>query len=131
MAGPDLRDAPRILNEVLHQVTSLAQSEIRLARAELSQNLSKASAGFVLYAAALVLGIVALNTLAGAVVAWLQTRGFSAAAAAGASGLGLLALAVVCALLARRRVNAKVLTPQRSLNNLRRDMETLQEARRG
>ncbi|MBY6162371.1 phage holin family protein [Mameliella alba] len=131
MAGPDLRDAPRILNEVLHQVTSLAQSEIRLARAELSQNLSKASAGFVLYSAALVLGIVALNTLAGAVVAWLQTRGFSAAEAAGASGLGLLALAVVCALLARRRVNAKVLTPQRSLNNLRRDMETLQEARRG
>ena len=46
-------------------------------------------------------------------------------------GGGLLVLALVCVLIARKRINARVLTPRRSLNNVKRDLETLQEVRRG
>mgnify|MGYP000203357750 CR=1 FL=1 len=37
MSGPDLRDAPRILTEVLRHLTSLVQSEMRLARAHANE----------------------------------------------------------------------------------------------
>jgi uncharacterized membrane protein YqjE len=131
MSGPDLRDAPRILTEVLRQATSLLQSEMRLARAEIGENLSRAGTGLVFYALALVLTIAGLNALATAGIAWLESHGLTLVEAAGGMGGGLLVLALVCVLIARKRINARVLTPRRSLNNVKRDLETLQEVRRG
>ncbi|WP_305969577.1 MULTISPECIES: phage holin family protein [unclassified Mameliella] len=131
MSGPDLRDAPRILTEVLRQVTSLLQSEMRLARAEIGENLSRAGTGLVFYALALVLIIAGVNALATAGIAWMETRGLTLVEAAGGMGGGLLVLALICVLIARKRINARVLTPKRSLNNVKRDLETLQEVRRG
>ncbi|SNS52556.1 phage holin family protein [Antarctobacter heliothermus] len=131
MPGPDLRDAPRLLSEVAQRVTSLAQSEFRLAKAEMTQSLSQARTGIAFYVAALVLAIVALNVLASGVVAWLAVQGLTAVQAAGATGGALLVVAGVLAWAGRRRINAKKLTPKRSLNNVKRDLETLQEMRRG
>lgn len=131
MSGPDLRDAPRLLSEVALRVTSLAQSELRLAKAEIAQSLSHASAGAAFYGAALVLSIVGLNVLATGVVAWLAAQGWTALQAAGAAGGALLVVAALLAWAGRRRINTKKLTPKRSLNSVKRDLETLQEVRRG
>ncbi|WP_323771467.1 phage holin family protein [Antarctobacter sp.] len=131
MSGPDLRDAPRLLSEVAQRAVSLAQTEFRLAKAEVAQSLAQASTGIAFYSAALVLSIVALNMLASGLVAWLATQGLTAVQAAAATGGGLLVMALVCAWVGRRRINAKKLTPTRSLNNVKRDLETLQEMRRG
>ncbi|WP_417210690.1 phage holin family protein [Antarctobacter sp.] len=131
MSGPDLRDAPRLLSEVAQRVVSLAQTEFRLAKAEMAQSVARAGTGLAFYGAALVLSIVALNMLATGFVAWLATQGLSAVQAAAATGGGLLLVALLCAWVGRRRISAKKLTPTRSLNNVKRDMETLQEMRRG
>ncbi|ASP18774.1 putative Actinobacterial holin-X, holin superfamily III [Antarctobacter heliothermus] len=131
MPGPDLRDAPRLLSEVALRVTSLAQSEFRLAKAEMAQSLSHASTGIAFFGAAAVLAIVGLNVLASGVVVWLAAQGLTAVQAAGAAGGALLVVAIGLVWAGRRRVNAKKLTPKRSLNNMKRDLETLRETRRG
>ena len=131
MSGPDLRDAPRLMSEVAHRLTSLARTEARLMRAEMAQSLSHAGTGFVFFGAAMVLAIVALDVLASAVVAWLATQGWTAVEAAAVTGGVLLVCTLIFVWAGRRRINAKKLTPTRSLNNVKRDFETLQEMRRG
>lgn len=130
MSGPDLRDTPRLLSEIAHRVTTLARSELRLARAEVSQNLGQIGAGLGFYGAAFVLGIVAFHMLASGFVAWLATQGWTAVQSASVTGGALLACALLCAWFGRRRISARNLAPSRSLSNIKRDLETLQEMRR-
>ena len=124
----DPRPTGSLLSDALAQVTRLVRGEVALAKAEVAQNLRSAVMGIVLLVGAVILAFVALNVLAGALVA--------AVSRIGDMGPGWAALivgvviAAVAALLAMRGVAAlkpENLAPTRSLRNVQADAQTIKE----
>jgi hypothetical protein len=64
---------PEVLSEVLGDFADLFRKELRLARAELSSNISAKLRGGVWLGLAGVFGLLALALLLGALVAWITT----------------------------------------------------------
>ena len=114
-----------ILAEVLTGATRLVRGEIALARAEVSQKLRSAASALVQFGIAVVLGITAVNLLAGAGVAALVAMGWSTITASLVMGLGLLILCYAFVRLALYRLSAAHLKQSRSLSNLGRDAAAL------
>lgn len=114
-----------ILAEVLTGATRLVRGEIALARAEVSQKLRSAASALVQFGIAVVLGITAVNLLAGAGVAALVAMGWSTIAASLVMGLGLLILCYTFVRLALYRLSAAHLKQSRSLSNFGRDAAAL------
>ena len=124
----DPRPTGSLLSDALAQVTRLVRGEVALAKAEVAQNLRSAMMGIVLLVGAVILAFVALNVLAGALVA--------AVARIGDMGPGWAALivgvviAAVAALLALRGVAAlkpENLAPTRTVRNVQADAQTIKE----
>lgn len=128
MAQRDLRDAPGLFVETLRHFSALMQDEIQLAKSELRNNLTRAGSGVAFVAIAALIALVALNVLAGALVAWVAASGLSAGLAALIVGGALLAIATIFALVGRSRLSADTLAPDRTLENVQRDMNALREA---
>ncbi|MGP6087406.1 phage holin family protein [Antarctobacter jejuensis] len=109
-------------------ITALAKSELRLARAEISQGARQFGMGLVFAVLSAVLVLLALGLLSAALVAWLVSeQGMAVWGAAVTVGGGQLVFALICALLARGRLNIDRVTPKRSLGNLKRDLDSLKE----
>ena len=121
MTDPEDGALARILTEALY----VLQGEVRLARAEVAQGLRGMVRGVGLMIAAAVLGLVALNTVAGAAVFALVGLGFSPASAGLAVGVALLVLAYASVRMALALLSPKNLLPLRALSRLREDVETL------
>ena len=124
----DPRPTGSLLSDALAQVTRLVRGEVALAKAEVAQNLRSAVTGIVLLVVALILAFVALNVLAGALVA--------ALAPVGDMGPGWAALIVgvviliVVAILAMRGIAAlkpENLAPTRTMKNVQADAQTIKE----
>lgn len=129
MDDHDLRHAPVHLADTLRHFTSLVQGEIALIRAELRQSMNRAGIGLLFFAIAALSALVALNVLAGALVAWVATLGLSAGVAALIVGGALLVLAVGLVFLGKSHLSADALEPKRSLTNLQKDVSAVKEAR--
>ncbi|MEM9580394.1 MAG: phage holin family protein [Pseudomonadota bacterium] len=127
MDNPDIRDAPQLFTTTLRQFFTLMQDELKLARAEMSHNLSRAGTGLVFFGIAALLVLVALNVLASALVAYIAETGISAGMAALIVGGGLLALAGILAVIGKKRLSADALAPTRATRNLKRDIENIKE----
>lgn len=116
-----------LIGDVLSHVSNLVRKEIDLARAEISSNLNQAAVGAGLIVAAVVLFLVALNVLAASVVAMLTEAGLEGWLAS------LIVFAVIAiiavALLAKglRDVKPSNIAPSRTIENVRRDANTLKE----
>ncbi|SFB11313.1 Putative Holin-X, holin superfamily III [Poseidonocella pacifica] len=124
----DPRNAPSLLVSALRHFSRLIQSEMELARAEMSENLSRAGAGVGMLAGAGILALVGLNVLAGALVAYIAQNGLSAGLAALLVGGALLIVALILALVGKGRLTAKAMTPSHTMENLRRDAQEIREA---
>ncbi|MFV1491077.1 phage holin family protein [Phaeobacter sp. JH18-32] len=122
--------APGLLVTVLKQMSQLVQDELRLARAELSRNLSRAGVAIAMIAVGAVLAIVGLHVLAAALVAAITALGLSVGTAALIVGGPLIALAVGLVMLGVNRLSPSALMPDRSLRNVQRDLKTLKETTR-
>lgn len=115
----------QIFADVIEALMRLMRGEIALARAEMSRAIGDLGRACAQLAIAGILALVALNVLAGAVVAGLVAAGLSPIWAQVVVGgvLALLALGFLqYGLSLLRRAD---LTPHRSLDNLRRDAEAL------
>lgn len=120
-----------MLVTVLRQFSQLMQDEVALAKAEMARNVSRAGVGIALIGVAALLALTALDVLAAALVAWLATTELSVGTAAIIVGGGLLAVAVVLALIGKSRMSAASLTPDRTIASVREDARTVKEAANG
>jgi len=130
MDDPDPRQTPQLLSRVLQQFTTLLRGEMQLAQLELSQNLSRAGIGLAMIFGAAILALVAMNTLAAALVGALAGLGLAPGAAALLVGIGLLLLAAGLAMMGLGRANPRHIPPARSMRNLARDVDRIKESLR-
>jgi uncharacterized membrane protein YqjE len=116
----------RALSDVVADFADLIQKEMRLARAEIAEKLSnKLRAGIWLSGAA-ALAFLTLVLLVQAMVLWIATMGLSLAAAC-LIVAGALAAMAGLAYAAARADAAESLTPERTINQVNRDMEETKE----
>lgn len=127
MDNPDIRNAPQLFTTTLRQFFTLVQDELKLARTEMSRNLSRAGTGLAFFGIAALLALVALNVLATALVGYIAETGLSIGMAALIVGIALLVLACILALVGKQRLSANALAPTRTSRNLRRDIEQIKE----
>lgn len=122
-----VKAAPSLLNEALTHVSNLVRKEVDLARTEVSENLTRAGVAVGLLVGAIVLALVALNTLAAALVAAITELGIPAGWSALIVG-GILAL-IALAMVSKGTNDLKLssIAPSRAAKNVRRDAETVKE----
>lgn len=123
-----IQDAPTLLVDTLRHFSALMQGELCLARAEMSNIITRAGVGVLLIAIAMLIALVSLNVLASAAVAYIAQSGLSVGLAALIVGGTLIALAVIFALMGKSRLSADALTPDRTAENLRSDITAIKEA---
>jgi uncharacterized membrane protein len=126
-ATPD-RSAGGLLSDAMSNVSSLVRGEVDLARAEISENVTKAGVAVGMIAGAAIIALVALNVLAAALVAALAEAGFNAGLAALIVGGALAAIAFVLIGKGVSDLKLSSLAPTRTAKNVRRDAETVKEA---
>lgn len=126
-----LVDLTRLLPEIIALAKGHIQTELLLARREISEKWAKAGSGVVLYVAAAVLAMVMLQVLAAAAVAAIAAYfALSVALSALIVAGGLLLLALICLFMARGRLSSKALTPDKTLAQLRSDIAAVEEVLR-
>ena len=114
-----------LVTDVVTGLARLVQGEIELARAEVARSLRDAAAAVGKLVIAAILGITAVNVLAGAAVAGLVALGLSPVWASVVVGGILLLLAFGTLQFALSVLRPANLAPKRIFPNLRRDAETL------
>lgn len=110
-----------LLSDALAHILAILRGEIALAKAEMRDNAAKIGGAVGLMAVAAVLGMVGLNTLAGAAVLALIAAGMTEVGAAVTVGFAVVGVAVILVLVARARLKTASLAPQRVASNLRKD----------
>ena len=117
---------PDALSEVLTDFADLFRKELRLARAELSSNLSAKLRGGAWLALAGALGLLTVALILGAAVAWITTYGVSLhfALLIVAGGAALLA---GLSYFAGRTEAQSDLAPSRTISQVKQDIETIKE----
>lgn len=116
----------RALSDVVADFADLIQKEMRLARAEIAEKLSnKLRAGIWLSGAA-ALAFLTLVLLVQALVLWIATMGLSLAVAC-LIVAGALVVMAGLAYVAARADATESLTPERTINQVNRDIEETKE----
>ena len=117
---------PEVLSEVLADFADLFRKELRLARAELSSNISAKLRGGVWLGLAGIFGLLALGLLLGALVTWITTFDVSLHIAFLVVAAGVALLAAFAYFAGRNEIQAE-LTPSRTISQLKQDIETTKE----
>ena len=129
MSDPDTtRSAGSLLADAMGNVSALVRNEVDLARAEISENVTRAGVALGMIAAAAILALVALIVLATALVAGLAEAGLHPGWAALIVGVALAAIAYVLFHKGTDDLKLSSLAPTRTAKNLRRDAEAVKEA---
>jgi hypothetical protein len=123
--------AARLAARALDQTRELLRRELDLARAEADKSLVRVGAAIGLMAGAMVISLVALNVLAGALVAALAELGLDPAWGAIVVGLGLALIAGIMVAVAARDLKKVRLAPDRVADSVRADIETVRETTDG
>jgi hypothetical protein len=118
-----LREA---FSEVLSDFADLFRKELNLARAEFSSNMSAKLRGMIWLSVAGVLALAALGLLSGAAVAWINTFEVSLHAAFMLVAAGTAVLAAVAYFAGRTEAKTE-LSPRRTLDQVKQDIETTKE----
>src|SRR5262249_41666854 len=124
------RSIPDILADLLRQFTALIRTEPRLARAEISENLSAAAIGLALVVIGAVLLIPGLVVLLEAAVAALQKYGLEPQWAALAVGGGVLVIGLILLAVGMSRLRVRRLTPSRTIEQIQQDANVAREQAR-
>jgi uncharacterized membrane protein YqjE len=116
-----------LLSDALSHVSSLVRNEVDLARAEVSENATKAAVAIGVLVGGVVISLAALNVLTAALVAALTEAGIPAGWSALIVGVALAAVAVVMITKGMNDLKATSLAPTRTAKNVKRDAEALKE----
>lgn len=121
------KSAGNLLSDAIAHMSSLVRKEFDLARAEMSENATRAAVAVGLLAGALIIALTALNVLAAALVAALAETGLEAGWSALIVGLVLAAIALALALKAKNDLKLSSIAPSRTARNVQRDAQALKE----
>jgi hypothetical protein len=117
---------PEAFTEVLSDLADLFRKELRLARAELSANMSNKLRGGIWLGLAGLFGLAAFALVLGGIVSWITTLDVTLDVAflivAGAVGL----LAIIAYLVGRKEAQTE-LAPSRTISQVKQDIETTKE----
>jgi membrane protein implicated in regulation of membrane protease activity len=128
MATIDNRSVPELLADALTQFSKLISNELQLAKAEMSAKVTQAIMAAAFLAIAGLVAIPVLVLLLIAFAAWLAEMGWSDPAAYLASAVLGLVISGVLAWIGMNRLKASNLTPNRTLEQLRRDAQAMKGA---
>ncbi len=122
------KSAGGLLSDALGNISGLVRSEVDLARAEISENLTQAGVAIALIAGAAIIALVSLNVLAAALVAALTELGLDGGWAA--LIVGVLLAGIAFALITKGVNDLKIssLAPTRTVKNVKRDAAAVKEA---
>ncbi len=121
------RAFPQLFTDLFEQFTTLLSNEMRLARVELSENITSAAIGLGLIVSGAVLLIPALVILLEAAVAALNDAGFAPYWSALIVGGAAIVIGVVLALFGVSRLKVNKLVPTRTIEQFRRDTALAQD----
>ena len=116
-----------LLSDALTHISSLVRNEVDLARAEVSENATKAAVAIGMLVGAVVVALAALNVLTAALVAALTNAGLDAGWAALIVGVVLAAIAFFMMTKGTNDLKATSLAPTRTAKNVKRDAEAIKE----
>lgn len=126
-----IRDSARPLastvTEVVSEIAHLLQTEVRLARAEIGEKLASAVNGGMLVGVAAVLSVAGLILLLLAAVKWLDIAGLPQEWGLLLVGGIAIIIAIALALVGANRFRAPMLTPDRTISQLRADISVAKE----
>ncbi len=117
-----------MVSDAMAHVSSLVRNEVDLARAEISENLSRAGVALGLLVGAIVLALTALNVLSAALISALTEVGLDAGWAALIVGAGLAVIAFAMMAKGLNDLKLSSLAPSRTAENVRRDAKAVKEA---
>ncbi len=130
-SGPDQQSIGQLISRLSEQAARLVRAEIDLAKAELAEKAKAAGIGIGLLAGAAFFGFFTFAVLITTVILALALV-LPAWAAALIVGVVLLAAAGVAAMLGRNKVNeATPAKPERTVENVREDVDTLKGGHHG
>lgn len=122
------KGAGSLLSDAMSNVSGLVRSEVDLARAEISENVSKAGIALGLIAGAAIVALVALHVLAAALVAALTEAGIDPGWSALIVGAALAGLAYALITKGMNDLKLTSLAPTRTVENVQRDAAAVKEA---
>lgn len=122
MAMPtDTRSIPEVFTDAIAQFVMLLRKEGQLARAEVSEKVSSATAGIGFIVGGAVLLIPALVILLGAIVTELAARGMAQPWPAVIVGGATFVLGLILFFLGTSRLKPSNMVPDRTINQFQRD----------
>ncbi|WP_300030734.1 phage holin family protein [uncultured Roseobacter sp.] len=126
-AQPDPTDAPGLISAAIQQASLLIRNEMALMKREIAGKMTRAVTGIAMMILAGFLVLSALDVLTAAAVTGIAAFGVPIWAASLLVGGLAIAIAAVFFIIGRRRLTSTSLKPERSVENIRRDIETLKE----
>jgi uncharacterized membrane protein YqjE len=121
------RPLASVLTEVISEVAYLLQTEIRLAKAEISENVSRAANGGMFIGIAAILLLCGVFVLLLAIVRWLEVAGLPDQWGFTLVGLAVAGIGVGLALKGINNLKATSLVPDRTLEQVRADFSVVKE----
>ncbi|MBI1896826.1 MAG: phage holin family protein [Acidobacteria bacterium] len=127
-AGDAVRERPMtdIVKDVLGNVQEIVRSEVRLARAEVREEVQKTISGTKLLAIGVFIGLYAVGFVLLGIVAALATA-VSTWAAALVVGFGLLIVAGICAMAGRSRLRRVTPKPERTIETMKENLQWMKD----
>lgn len=119
-----------LVGDAFGQMAKVLQTEVALAKAELARDVAQVGTNIALLAAGVLFLIPALVLLLFAFAAALIANGLSATIAYLCAGALGLVIAVILMAIGMARMKATSLVPQRTVQQLRKDREALNEVTR-
>ena len=116
-----------LIQRAASEVTYLVQTELRLARTEVSDKLSQLASGGVQVGVGVVLALAGLIVLLLALVRWLEVAGLPTEWGLLLVGGAVVLLGVVLLLRGTRNMKGSTLVPHRTLDQLKADLSAIQE----
>jgi hypothetical protein len=127
MNNPETRSVPTLLSDLAQQVSTLVRTEAKLLRTELSEKAGKLGTGATEIAAGAVLLLAALLVLLQALVVALANMGLGAGWASLLVGIVVAAIGAFLVRKGSQDMSPSGLTPDRTTEQLRQDMQVAKE----
>ena len=129
-SNPGPGDLANLIGSIVAEARALLRTELQLARRELSDSASRAGSGLMLFGLAALVAFVGLSALAVAAVLGVAALGVAYHWAALIVAGGFLVIALILALIGKSHLSATALAPNRSLKQVKTDIDTIKEAAR-
>lgn len=123
----DMRSIARLFGDALQNLSKLLQTEIQLAKAEITQKATKAGVGIGMLFGAMLLLVPALVLFLMAIAIGFVQLGLSPVVAHLLSGCLALVGAAVLAMVGMSRLKPEALKPQVTISEVRRDVAAAKE----